>query len=186
MQVLLSTGRTLIDPDRILAEIGAHGRVFADLAAGGHGHFVMAASRQLREPGRVIALNAHAGSHAALLSRISEYQHDRVEAMRADLEADRGTPLNDGEVEVALLANALHTMTSPLKALTEIARILAPQGILAYIGPKEASPFFALAKTRGIGEDTARYLFEEHGFACERRFEAGPHHICLVFRRSSL
>jgi ubiquinone/menaquinone biosynthesis C-methylase UbiE len=184
MPVILATGRALIDPDMILDAIGARGSVFADLRAGGHGHFVIAASKRAQAPGRVIAVDVSAHAIDALRSRLTEYGHHNVEILHADMESERGLPLKNGEVEVALLANALYMLTSPLTAFQEIHRVVKPGGTLAIINPKESSPFFALAKTRGISEDTARCLFEDNGFVAERRFEAGPHHICLVFRNA--
>ncbi|MEI7741826.1 MAG: methyltransferase domain-containing protein [bacterium] len=184
MPLILSTGKALIDSDKLISEIGTSGAVFVDVCAGGHGHFVLAASRARGESGRVIALDAIRARVNALRSRLAEYGHENVEVMHEDIESKRGVSLKDSEIDIALLANSLQLFSSPVQAISELRRIIKLGGKLVFVSPKSASPFFALAKTRGISEDTAKYLFEDSGFALDRRFDAGPHHICLVLHKT--
>jgi len=179
----LATGKTFLDPDQLLNSLELKPCVFADLACGGHGHFVLAAKRRFGEEGRIMAVDLSRVVLSAIQSRLSEEGCSEVELYRGDLETAGGTPIKDGGVDVALLANSLAHFSSPLSALQEAKRLLKINGNLVVVGHKQTSPFFALAGMKEMSEDTVRLLVEEVGLIPERRFDASANHYCLVFRR---
>lgn len=181
--MMLHGGRALIDPDAFLAELQVKDRCFVDLCSGGHGHFVMAATRHAGEGGRVIAVDLSRNVLRTLSSHLSHSGYSGVECLWGDVEQVNGIPLSGQSVHVALLANALHWLSAPLFAAREIYRILTPRGSFVLVGTLSESPFHRLAHSKEMSEDAARAFFEALGFRAERRFRAGAHHYAIVFRK---
>ena len=72
---------------------------------------------------RVIAIDASAEMLAAARGRLEG--HPTVEARRGELES---LPLEDGELDVAVLSLVLHYVPDPARALAEAARVVRPGG----------------------------------------------------------
>ena len=76
----------------------------------------------------VIAVDGSAAMLQAAKKRLQGLEN--VELRRGDLEA---LPIDDGRVDAATLALVLHHLAEPERALTEVARVLKPEGQLLVV-----------------------------------------------------
>ncbi len=175
----------LLDPERVLAEIGLRpGQTLLD-AGSGEGVFALPAARRVGESGRVYAVDVQAGSIAILREAAREQGLANVEAMEADL-ADP-IPLADGTIDVCLLANVLHELVEngvADSALHGIARVLKAGGTLAVVDfrPELESPPGPPRATR-LSPAQVAALVAPHGFAPQRVAWLGPYQYAVICRR---
>ncbi len=104
----------LLDPDWVVGDLGA-----------GTGALAEALSVFVR---RVIAVDESAAMRRAAERRLAEI--DSVEVRAGSLEA---LPLEDGELDAALLVLVLHHLIEPARALAEARRVLRPEGRLLVV-----------------------------------------------------
>src|SRR5687767_14156488 len=78
--------------------------------------------------GHVIAVDASAAMLQAAKKRLQDFEN--VELRRGDLES---LPIDDARLDAATLALVLHHLPEPGRALTEVRRVLKPQGRLIVV-----------------------------------------------------
>lgn len=104
----------LLDPDRVVADLGAGTGSLARMLA----PFVA----------RVVAVDRSREMLVAARERLADLEN--VEVREGELEA---LPLKDGEADVAILSLVLHHVLEPAAVLAEAARILRPGGRLVVV-----------------------------------------------------
>lgn len=119
--------RALLDPELFLARLAiAAGSTVADLGAG-PGFFTEALADRVGAEGRVLALDVSEEMVEVLRSRPLPSQ---VEVRQSE---ENRLPVEDGTVDLALLAFVLHELHDPARFLAEVRRILAPGGRLVVL-----------------------------------------------------
>jgi ubiquinone/menaquinone biosynthesis C-methylase UbiE len=166
---LLSDDRhALLPPGEFLDRVGVRpGSVAADLGAG-PGFFTLPLAERVGPEGRVHAIDVSPEMVRLLQERGLPPWVD------ARLGGERGIPLPDAEVDVALLAFVLHEIDAPGEYLAEVARVLRPGGrlvVLEWVAREEdrGPP----AAERLPAEETDRILAAA-GFTVVERGDANP------------
>lgn len=113
----LIVGRLDIRPGMVVLEVGP-----------GSGTFTVEASRRAAPGGRVIAVDIQPQMLARLRARLEEESIGNVTPRLADA---RYLPLDDSSVDRALMVTVLAEVPDPVRALTEIRRVLKPGGMLS-------------------------------------------------------
>lgn len=104
----------LLDPQTVVADLGC-----------GTGSVAEALAPMVR---KVIAIDASEAMLRACKQRLEPYGN--VELHRADLEA---LPVEDRQLDAATLILVLHHLPDPAKVISEVARVLRPQGRLLIV-----------------------------------------------------
>lgn len=103
------------------------GKTLLDFGCG-TGGCTVAAAGLVGEEGRVFGLDADPHAVAAAKKRVSRARLDNVTVLLSD----RGTvPLEDNSVDVVLLYDVLHDLGHPEQVLSELRRVLKPDGLLS-------------------------------------------------------
>lgn len=110
------------------------GGTVVDLA-GGTGDLALLV--KARDPGRRVVV---ADASAGMLEIARARGRGDLEILHADAES---LPLADASAQAVTLAFGLRNMADPARALAEVARVLAPGGVLALLEFSRVSPWFA-------------------------------------------
>lgn len=172
----------LVDPKKVFAELRLQSdSVLLDVACG-VGNYAVAACEVIDESGAVHAVDLWREGIAALTQRADELGLSQIRPALAD--AGKHLPLEDGSVDVALLATVLHDLVqtgADQGALAEIARVLRPGGRLVVIEfdklESEPGPPLAIRLSPGQVED----LVTPQGFREEHIVPCGPHNYLVSF-----
>lgn len=174
---------TFLNPERIVETFEIpKGGVAADFGAGS-GFYTMALARRVGPEGKVYAFDIQA-SMADLIRSNARLRHLlQVDAVRADLESERGTRLKDGVCDFILVASILHQAEDKAAILREAARVLKPGRPMAVIEWDEERSSAGPRMEARLPKARARALAESAGFMQDREFSAGSHHYGLLFKR---
>ncbi len=159
------------------------GDKIADFGAG-KGYFMKTLSNFVGPEGRVYACEIQKGMVEAITDLAQSERLGNVEPIWCDLEALNGTKLDDGILDVGILVNTLFILEDKDTAIEEMKRTLRSGGKLFVIDWTESFGGLGPHPTQVVDEDTAKDIFEAHGFVFERDFDAGDHHYGLAFRRA--
>jgi ubiquinone/menaquinone biosynthesis C-methylase UbiE len=121
----------------------------------------------------VIAVDGSAAMLQAAKKRLQGFEN--VELRRGDLE---GLPIDDGRLDAATLALVLHHVPEPPRALSEVARVLKPQGRLLMIDmlPHDRDSYRQQMGHvwLGFSEEHIRRILDEAGFGEVRIVPLSP------------
>ena len=120
--------RDLLAPRRnVLKEVGIKPG-FAILDYGcGPGGYINATAELVGKTGKIYALDIHPLAIQMVRSIVSKKRLMNVETIRSDCK----TGLPDDSTDVVLLYDTLHTLSDSSEVLTELHRVLKPDGILS-------------------------------------------------------
>lgn len=122
-----------------------------------------------------------------LITKIAEQARvdhlNNVEVVWCDLEAEKGTKLSDGALDVAVMVNVLFQLEDKNAALREVARVLRSGGKFFVIDWTESFGGMGPAEDAVVSRESAEALVLEHGFSLDRDFPTGDHHYGLAFRK---
>lgn len=173
---------SLIDPDRVFGELPLEeGSVFLDMACGA-GHYALVASEIVGDEGFVYAIDLWEEGITTLVDRASAKGIKNLHAMVGDI--TKRIPLENGCVDLCLMATALHELTlsnTADSALTEAVRVLSPDGTLAVI------EFNKIDRPPGppihirLAPDDVERIVTPHGFRRGRVTEVGPYNYLMTF-----
>lgn len=167
----LMPGRSWAAWARVLGHLLPAVRV-GDFACG-EGYLTVEAARWARE---VIAVDASATAIKAAKLLAKKHDVHNVVWKRGVLEA---LPLDDGSIDIALLAQALHHAADPAQALREAHRVLAPGGTLLVLDLRSHDQTWTRDRLGdhwlGFDDEELRRLITGAGFT-DARVEVGAHH----------
>ena len=171
--------RSFEDPEFILKKLELEeGAVVADLGCGS-GYFTIPIALHIGKTGTVYAVD----SSSEMLTRLAEnikaagVDQERVKVLEADLVRTR---IPDHSVDVAFFANVLHDLSYKEGFISEVKRILKPNGIAADLdwnkSWKKSGPPIEIR----IDKDAARKFLESNGLEIVHAVNVGSHHYMLV------
>lgn len=173
----------VLDPHRVLEEIGIlPGGALLD-AGCGEGRFSIPAASMVGGEGKVYALDTSEKRIESLRRAALDRDLPQIEAFVAD--ATERIPLPADSVDVCLMANVFHDLVEDgaVKGnLSEIRRVLKPGGVLAIVDFKknvQRPPGPPLS--RRLDPDEVERVVREYGFHRERATEVGPNHYLMLF-----
>lgn len=154
------------------------GMKLVDLGCG-TGFFAIPASR-ITEEGTVYAIDVQTEMLKTLNGRVKKLSIGNIYIIRSDLHK---LPLRDRSLDLAILMNALHEVSSRQEFLREVSRILKAKGKLSLIDWKRSrrrEEFGPPLKER-ISKGQAQKILEHKYFKLAKEFKAGPYHYGLLF-----
>ncbi|MDP8218289.1 MAG: class I SAM-dependent methyltransferase [Candidatus Theseobacter exili] len=119
---------------RITEEIGIKPGFYVVDYGCGPGSYVVPLSEMVGEKGRVYTLDINPLAIWKINTVISKKKLGNVEAICSDCK----TGLADGSIDAVILYDVLHTLSDPDGVLTELNRVLKPDGMLSFLDHKTA------------------------------------------------
>jgi ubiquinone/menaquinone biosynthesis C-methylase UbiE len=173
----------LVDPEKVFAELRLQPEtVFLDVACG-VGNYTVAAAEFIGTGGAIHAVDLWEEGIAALRERIDQLALTQIHAEVGDV--SRRLPVEDGSVDVVLMATVLHDLVADGTAvgtLREIVRVLRPQGRLVIIEfdkvQSEPGPPVAIRLSPGEVEE----IIVPYGFCEEHIKVVGPTTYLISFK----
>jgi ubiquinone/menaquinone biosynthesis C-methylase UbiE len=161
------------------------GMKVADFGAGS-GHYARAAAAIVEPRGKVYAVDVQED----VLKHLSLNTHDRyrhhIETVWGDIEKAGGSHLRDQSIDAIILANTLFQIENRFGLLSEIQRVLKPEGLLLVIDWTGSFGGIGPLAEKVVSEHEAETFFVNAGFARVKAFRAGPHHYGLILKAPSI
>ncbi|MBI2462728.1 MAG: class I SAM-dependent methyltransferase [Candidatus Spechtbacteria bacterium] len=169
-----------LDPQSLLDKLGIkEGMAVADFGCGA-GHFAILIARKVGAQGAVYAIDIQKGPIESVRSRAKLYGLTQVQAIRGDLEREKGSTLPEKLVDIVFCTSVLFQVKDKGAIIREAKRVLKKKGKLVIIEWRAEAPWGPQTKARLSREDFVT-LAEKEGFVLEKEFAAGSHHYGLVF-----
>ena len=172
------------DPEKNVEQLSlGPGNYVADFGTGS-GFYSFAAAEVVGDTGKVYAIDVQKTLLEKLKNEARNVRHlMNLEVVWADIEHLGGTRLREASIDVVITANVFFQFENKDNPCMEIRRILKQNGRVLVVdwansfggmGPVQASVF---------NEDSAKKLFEKHGFIVDREIAAGAQHYGVIFRK---
>lgn len=182
-----STRRIFEDPHALLRAAGlTAGGTFLDIGTGS-GYLAIAAAEIMGPAGTVYALDSHAASMQALRKEIAARRLTTMTVLAAD--ATNPLPVPRGTVTACLMSNVLHGFAANHetdRVMKHINAALADEAVLIVIDFLPQDTGFGPPVPIRLSPDAVEGLVRPYGYEPLRRFQPGPHHYGLVFKRVPL
>lgn len=170
----------LIDKDRFFEALDVRSSmVLLDLGAG-RGDYTVVLADIVGPGGHVYAVDAWEEGLAGIRQRASEKGLSNISALAAD--ANESIPLDDGTIDICLMACVLHDMLregSGETVLGEAARVLKPGGRLAVLEFKKIESPGPPLHIRLAREDVEN-LLAPFRFQIQSVSDAGKYHYLMI------
>lgn len=147
----------------------------------GSGHYARTAAAIVGHSGKVYAIDVQEDILKHIKLNTHEHHAHIIETIWGDIEKPGGTHLRDASLDVVLLANTFFQVENRLGLLTEIRRVLKPEGKLMLVDWAGSYSGMGPAPERVVTEHVAETFFINGGFHKVKSFRAGPHHYGILF-----
>ncbi|MBI3442269.1 MAG: class I SAM-dependent methyltransferase [Candidatus Sungbacteria bacterium] len=176
-----------LHPERIIGALVnmsflQKGSVIADFGAG-HGYFSVPLGRATGPEGRVYAIDVQKAGLTIIRTKAKLEHLLQIEPVWADLDLPNGSQLNDGSVDLVLMANMLFQSEKKTNILQEAFRVLKSgcRALVIEWKPDDAS--FGPPVSLRVSAETIRRAAAHIGFSFERELPVGSHHYGLIFKK---
>lgn len=175
-----SGAANFLDPQSLLDKLGIkEGMLVADFGSGA-GHFAILIARKVGMQGTVYAIDIQKGPIESVRSNSKLQGLTNVQAIRGDLEREKGSTLSEKSIDIVFCANVLFQVKNRSAVIREAKRVLKKKGKLVIIEWRVEASWGPQVHTRLSREDFVT-LAEKEGFILEKEFPAGSHHYGLAF-----
>ena len=172
------------DPEKNIKQFSlGKGMYVADFGTGS-GFYSLAAAEAVGETGRVYAIDIQKDLLAKLKTEARTVRHlMNLEIVWADLEHIGGTRLRENSMDAVIAANIFFQLENKDGACMEIKRILKNNGRVLFIDWSASFGGMGPQQKDVFQEDSAKKLFEKHGFVEDREIPSGAQHYGVIFRK---
>lgn len=180
-----STGRALLDAEKILGEAGlSEGQAYVDFGCGGLGHFVVPATRFVGKTGKVYAFDLRPDVLAAVNERASAEKILNLETVWGDLEHEKGTnKISVGSIDLASLVNFTGLLLKSEQSIKNIERVLKVGGRLLLVDWYPNSSLAGFMSAEPADPAKLKEIFCRRGWRLLKSFMAGKNHFGLLFEK---
>lgn len=172
-----------LSPYRNLKEINVSGGMIVADFESGAGYYTFSASDLVGSSGRVFSL----GHKEDLLHKIKNEAKrghiDNIEIIKANLEAEKGSGLKEGLVDLVIIANSLFSFDKKDQVAKEAFRILKKGGRVLVVEWVDSSAGLGPHRDHLIKEIDAKKIFEDSGFSFMNDINAGSHHYGFLLKK---
>ncbi len=175
---------SFLDPQHNIKQFNLDkGMIVADLGSGS-GFYAVEAARVVGNDGRVYAVDVQKDlldrtKHSAELEGIYN-----IEVIWGDLDKIGGSKLSDMSVDAVIVSNILFQLEERDNFLSEIKRILRPNGRVLVVDWSDSFGGLGPAPETVFNEQQAEELFAKKGFKVDRKIDAGDNHYGIIFRQN--
>lgn len=169
--------RKMLPPEETLQKLGvAPGETVIDIGCG-IGYFTLPLAKMVGKEGRVYAVDILAQMVDETASRCTEAGLNNVECLVSE---ENVLPVRDQAADVAWMANLFHELQDRKQFLTELKRILKPDGRVLAVDWQKFNTPVGPPEDHRVSLDEAREIFELAGFIIVNAASVGPAHWGLV------
>jgi len=164
--------------EEILRELNLKEDMMAAEFGCGSAAFALAIARKLSK-GRVYAIDIQEEKLSALKGRLALEKINNVFTVMADLEADKGSTLQNNSLDLVLVPNVLFQAEDKGAIIKEAKRVLKDGGELLVIDWLKAGSLHSPKDIVGI--DDVKRMAESMSFSFKKEFQTGDYHYALLF-----
>ena len=169
-----------INQDEIIAQLEIKsGMMIADLGCGA-GYFVIPMARLLGNTGQVYAVDVLTAPLESVKSQAKLYGLLNVSIVRANVEVVGGTGIEEGKVDMVVLANILFQCQDQDAVFQETKRILAPGGKVVVIDWVPNNAAMGPKFEHCLSEEEAKRVAIKNGLKVVKGLRAGDTHYGFV------
>jgi len=174
----------LLDVDIVLHKAGiAEKMIVADLGCGAAGHFVFPSAERVGKEGKVFAVDILKKTLENIKRRIYLDNLHNVIPVWSDLEVFKGTKLEPGSIDVAMLINTLYQSKHRAAILRESIRILKKGGSMMVVEWKKTNLAFGPTVENRVDPKHIIQVAQKLGLNLEEEFFVGKYHYGLIFHK---
>ncbi len=174
----------LLNEEMILHKAGVTEKMtIADLGCGASGHFVFPASKIVGKDGVVYAVDILKANLENIKRRAYLENVHNVFPIWSNLEVFKGTKIEAGSLDVALLINTLYQSKHRMAILRETTRILKKSGVMAIVEWKKISLPFGPKLENRVDLKELIQIAQRLGLDFEEEFFVGKYHYGLIFNK---
>ena len=167
-----------LTPDHLVRELYLKpGDRVADLGCG-TGAYAIALAREVGEVGQVYAVDVHRDMLHTLTGTLERQKLMNVETLWADIE--KGVPIDAYSLDAVVMSNVLFQLTDIDAALSYVAKILKPEGMLLVVDWSKSHGGIGPHPSHVVVEERAEELVRNHGFRMQKRLPAGDYHYAFI------
>lgn len=171
---------SFIRPDELWHELGLRaGQTVVHLGSG-PGFFLLPAAKIVGKSGKAIGVDILTDMLSEVEGRAKREGVDGVvHTIRANLEHDHGSTLDDASTDWVLVANIMH-QSDPKKILSEARRIIKGTGSLAIVEWDVGESPLGPPPEQRLAKRDAQKIAESSGFALKEEWQPSPYHYGLL------
>lgn len=182
-KVLYNQSMAFSDPQKIIKQFGLYeGMSVADFGAGA-GAYTIASAREVGAEGRVYAVEVQKDFLLNIKKMASDAGLSNVEVLWGDIERNGKTKIKDHACDAVIVANVLFQVEDIEGTLSEIKRILKPEGRVLVVDWKDSFGGMGPQIDSLFPYDKARKYFEENEFSFLKNIDAGDHHYGFIAKK---
>jgi ubiquinone/menaquinone biosynthesis C-methylase UbiE len=173
-----------INPDLLVAKFGLKENMHVADFGIGSGFFTILMAKAVGEGGSVTALDILEAPLEVVRNKAELEGLENINFVRADLEAERGSKLDDSSQDLVLLANILFQSNEKENIVKEAARIVKTGGIVIVVDWKvDIDALGGPPKEFRINPEKVKAMVKEIGLNLVNEFEAGQYHYGIIFSK---
>lgn len=172
------------DPQKIIDQLElAPESIVADFGAGSGFYSLASAHAIAAGNGKVYAIDVQKDLLERIKTLASNQGISNIEVVWGDVEAQKGSKLRDGLVDMVIVANLLFQVPEKQAVIAEAKRVLKPRGRLLVVDWSESFGGTGPAQADVVTASTVKTLGATVGLSFEKEVSAGEHHYGLLFRK---
>lgn len=146
----------------------------------GSADFAIALAKRLSR-GKIYALDIQEEKLSALKGKLSVAKVGNVHTILSDLEAEKGSTLENNSMDVILIPNVLFQSENKTAIIKEAERVLKSGGELLIIDWLKKTPFNQ--KQKIVNPEEVKKIADNLRFSLKKEFAAGDYHYALLFTK---
>jgi ubiquinone/menaquinone biosynthesis C-methylase UbiE len=173
-----------INPEQLLTKFGLKENMHVADFGIGSGYFTTIMAKAVGENGRVAALDILEAPLEVVRGKAELEGLENIDFIRADLEAERGSKLDDSSQDFVLLANVLFQSEKKESMLKEGARVVRAGSHLVVIDwKKDIDALGGPPKEFRADTGEVKAMAQAIGLNLVDEFEAGQYHYGITFSK---
>jgi len=136
---------------------------------------------KILDDGRVYALDIQEEKLSALKGKLSQQKVSNIVTVLCDLEAEKGSTLQENSIDVVILANILFQADNKHAIINEAKRVLKKDGQILVIDWLKKSSF---GPEKIMAPEEVKNIAAEFGLSVIKEFSSGEYHYGLIFKNN--